>query len=174
MEAFGDTHVPTVTVIILSHRRELVGEAMASVFAQTFTDYQVLVQFCETYWGDKLNDIMRAARGKYLCVLCDDDLLAPTYLAEMVEALTLSGADIAYSDTLIFGSRPDRVDVLPAYSLETLQKKCVPWMTAVFKREWFAHVGGYDPKMLYLDWDFWLSCAERGATGVKVARSESP
>jgi glycosyltransferase involved in cell wall biosynthesis len=168
VEAFGETHTPTVSVIILSHRREMVGEAMASVFAQTFTDYQLVVQFCETGWGQKLNDVIRATRGRLVCVLCDDDRLAPTYLAETIAALDGAHADLAYTDTLIFGKFPDRVDVLPAFSLDVLHKKCVPLMTGVVTRALYDAVGGYDPHIPYADWDFWLSCAERGAVGVKV------
>lgn len=154
------TVTPRVSVVILSHRPKLVGEALASVFDQTFTGYQVVVQFCRDYWPEKLSEACGITRGEFLLVLCDDDKIAPTYLEETVKALDENpAAAIAYTDTWLFGGQKgDRVDVLPpnevfpaGFTLDTLRQKCVPWVTALMRRSLYEEVGGYDPRQTYWD-----------------------
>lgn len=171
---------PLVSVLILSHRPALYLEARASVLAQTFTDYEIVSKESPTYWGEKLNDLARGASGRWLCILCDDDTLTPTYLEKTLAAATLRpDASIIYTDLLVFG----RLTVplrLPEFDAEVLRMYCVPWMTCLIDRRLWngeAHadykplpgtVAGYDPKQRYGDWDFYIRACQGGAVAVHV------
>ena len=105
---------PLVSVIIPTHNRpDLLLEALASVDAQTMTDWQVIIvddgsipavneQQIQAQLGTKFQVIrhpaaqggpaakntgVNAATGRYLAFLDDDDLFAPTFLANAIEAL---------------------------------------------------------------------------------------
>lgn len=158
---------PAVSVVILSHRPHVLPEAVASVLNQTMADREMIVKFCEAYWPDKLNDAVKATSGEYVCVLCDDDMLAPTYLERTVAEIRKAGADICYTDTQIIGAM--RVPMhLPEFSREATYLSCVPYVTALFRRDLWERVGGFDGRQPYVDWDFWIRCAEAGATAVHL------
>lgn len=136
---------PRVSVIIPAYNTaQYIGETLASVRAQTFTDYEVIVvndgspdtealeqalspyRAALTYLrqpnagpSSARNLAIRAARGTYLALLDSDDVWEPDYLAVQVAALE-ADADIAlrYANALIFGDTPDAgkkyMDVFPS------------------------------------------------------------
>jgi hypothetical protein len=163
---------PTVSVIILSHRSHLVGQAMTSVFQQTVPVHQVLVNYSPSYWGTKANDIAQVATGDYLIPLCDDDELSPTYVEETVRLAQDQDYDIVYTDVAVFGDRlPFPVPIrLPQFDAEVLRMHCTPWWTALVKKEVWDALGGYDPAQDYVDWDLWIRACKLGARAGKIAK----
>ena len=107
-------NTPLVSVIIPNYNRpELLLEAIASIAAQTMTDWETIIvddgsnpavdeQGIHARFGNQFqvlrhavarggpvakNAGINAATGKYLAFLDDDDLFAPTYLASAIEIL---------------------------------------------------------------------------------------
>jgi N-terminal domain of galactosyltransferase len=70
-----------------------------------------------------------------------------------------------------FGIRDGRW-LLPDYSPEQLLRQNVIFCSALFRREHWEKVGGYNINMVYgwEDWDFWLSLIR---LGMKVYRTPS-
>lgn len=125
---------PRVSVIIPAYNTaQYIGETLASVRAQTFTDYEVIIvndgspdtealeQALAPYHAALTylrqpnggpsrarNLAIKAARGTYLALLDSDDLWEPDYLAVQVAALD-ADANLAlrYANALIFGDTPD-------------------------------------------------------------------
>lgn len=159
--------MPRTSIVILSHRPDLMPEAFQSVVNQTDRDREIIVKYCEDYWPEKLNEAIRASSGERFAVLCDDDSLAPTWLAQCSAAMDESRSPIAYTDNQAFGALSMRI-ALPDFSRDTVALHCVPHFTALTSRQLFEDVGGYDGTMSHVDWDFWASCAERGATAAHV------
>ena len=108
-----DSHVPQVSVIIPAYNvADYIGEALDSVFRQTFTDYEAIVvndgspdtprleQVLQPY-RDRIiyivqenrglsgarNTAIRAAKGTYVALLDADDIWEPDYLAVQLDYL---------------------------------------------------------------------------------------
>ena len=118
-----------VSIIIPAYNAaEYIGETLDSVFAQTFTDYEVVVindgspdtedlERVLTRYPEKLRYIkqenkgaaaarntgLRAAAGELVAFLDADDTWLPNFLEKQIGLLKRSGADFVYADALFSG-----------------------------------------------------------------------
>ncbi|HZI46917.1 MAG TPA: glycosyltransferase family A protein, partial [Pyrinomonadaceae bacterium] len=123
---------PSVSVVIPTYNvAPFIAETLNSVFAQTFTDFEVIVvddgsddaeeleRALEPYLervryvrqenlgaGAARNRGVQEARGEFIAFLDSDDLWMPEYLEEQVRFLRADGYDLAYADALLFGDSP--------------------------------------------------------------------
>lgn len=124
---------PAVSIVMPTFNTALyISEALDSVFAQTFTDYEVIVvndgspdtdeleQVLEPYLkriiylkqenrgpGGARNTAILKARGEYVALLDSDDMWYPDYLAQQMRALRENPAlDLIYTDALLIGNSP--------------------------------------------------------------------
>jgi glycosyltransferase involved in cell wall biosynthesis len=107
------------------------------------------------------------AQGEYICCLDADDTLEPSYVELCIAVLELDrAAGFAYSWVQLFGDettvwRTREFDINEAlYDNHTAA-------SAVFRRDDWLAVGGYQPDMRsgYEDWEFWLRVAALGRRG---------
>lgn len=125
-----DNELPMVSVVIpTNNRKQWVTEAIDSVFAQTFSDYEVIVvddgsedgtsDHLENRYGDRIkllrseasncpkatNYGLSSARGKYIALLDDDDLWHKEKLEKQVAYLEAMPESVA-----MVGSGCDHMD----------------------------------------------------------------
>jgi hypothetical protein len=125
---------PVVSVIMPAYNvSQFIGEALESVFAQTFKDFEVIVindgspdtaelervlaphreriRYIEQEnrgVSAARNTGIRAARGTFVAHLDPDDLWEPDYLAAQLAELERDPSiDVLYPDALIFGDAPE-------------------------------------------------------------------
>ena len=176
-EATREGSAPLVSVVIPCYQQaQYLAEAVASVRAQSFTDWEIIVAAGDgaSYsaattlayavvrdggkgLGHARNVAIAPARGRYILPLDADDVLEPTFLAKTIAAIDGCKYGIAGSYVSVFG---DRGGVWP----------CAPWgdlrahnalpSCALFTKSLWEAVGGYDVTFGYEDWDFWLRCSE--------------
>jgi glycosyltransferase involved in cell wall biosynthesis len=188
--------MPRVSVVIpcYNHGRYL-DEAIDSVLAQTFGDFEIVVvddgstdaftvDLLRGYRREKTrvlrtvnmglaaarNTAISAAVGEYILPLDADDRIEPTYLEQAVAVLDRDPqVAIVYCRARLFGV-VDSEWLLPEYSLERMLLDNVIFCSAVFRRSDWMVVGGYDPGMVYgwEDYDFWLGIIERGGQVVRL------
>ena len=123
---------PVISIVMPAYNvAPYISETLASVFAQTFKDYEVIVvndgspdtkeleSALEPYLnriryltqenrgaGAARNEGLRAAGGEFVAFLDADDLWEPDYLNEQVKFIRSGDYDLVYADALIFGDSP--------------------------------------------------------------------
>ena len=129
---------PLVTVVIPTYNRPVTLErALASIGEQDYDNYEVIVvddhsseEFASVnknlveqygdrfgyyykqenkYLGEARNTGVSLANGDYVIFLDDDNVLLPDAIQEMVDALHITGADIAVSPLRIFQQVPENI-----------------------------------------------------------------
>jgi GT2 family glycosyltransferase len=130
-EGFRSPGTPRVSVITPAfNSSEYISETLASVFAQTFTDFEVIVinggspdteqlELALQPYRDSIvyikqsnrgvaadrNAGIRIARGEYLAFLDGDDLWFPEYLASQMRLFEETPSlDMVYCDAVYFGN----------------------------------------------------------------------
>ena len=129
----GTDERPLVSIIVPAYNSALyIADALASVYAQTYDRYEVIVindgsqdtaelERVLTRFQSKLQYIkqenrgaaaarnmgLKAARGELVAFLDADDTYLPTFLEKQVELLGRTNADLVYADALLFGNSPE-------------------------------------------------------------------
>ncbi len=188
--------MPTVSVVIpCFNQGQFIDEAVDSVLAQSFNDFEIIVvndgstdeltnRLLQNYCKEKTQVIVTAnmglaaarnngitvASGKYILPLDADDRIDSTYLEKAVAILNDDlETGIVYCNARLFGA-VETEWLLPEYSLEGMLLDNVIFCSALFRRDDWLAVGGYDPGMVYgwEDYDFWLGLIERGRKVVRL------
>jgi len=128
----SETKNPLVSIIIPAYNvAAFIRETLDSVFAQTFTDYEVIIvndgspdtteleRALAPYMerivyikqensgaGAARNRALHEARGELVAFLDADDIWLPHYLEEQLEFLEKGNYDLVYADALLFGDSP--------------------------------------------------------------------
>lgn len=165
---------PLVTVVVptIAPRAGLLTEALASIKAQTFTRYRVIVQEDAEHRGAPATrhaGLMRV-RTPWVAFLDDDDLLMPQHLERLVGHARETGADYVYS---WFETLPGGCDPFPTTHFTEPWDKANPRQTTIttMVRTDLAQGVGFlgatgadtgDGMRSGEDWEFTLGCNERG------------
>src|SRR5258708_1108738 len=169
-----------VSVIIPTHNRpEMLAEALASVRAQTFADYEIIVVsngesddmrrasrgaasgcvYLEVDRGNvsaARNFGVERAKGEWIAILDDDDVWPPNKLERQVAEAKRTGADMIVGDFLEFNPDGREIIVLPRVREGWSYVKALNhyrWGAAtgatLIRRRIFDEIGGFDTRLRY-------------------------
>jgi hypothetical protein len=194
-----DPPPPTVSVIIPCYgQAEFLGDAVASVVAQTWTDWEIVIvddgstddtagtarRLVERYPDRRIrllsqpnggvsvarNNGIAASTGRYILPLDADDMIGPQMLERTVGLLEAKRAtSLAYTDWQETGATSSILHAGPWERLSMCVGNRIPYCS-LYRRGVWAVTGGYNPKQgLWEDYDFWLGCLESGVQGERIA-----
>ena len=192
----GPTAAPRVSVVIPCYNLgAYLDEAVASVLAQTYQDFEILivddgstdpatVQLLDGFVRPQTtvyrtanrglaaarNFLIERARGEYLCALDADDKLHPLYLERTVATLDSDPAlGFASTKMQMFGSESTVWPEDTRCDLPTLLCHDPVHPAALVRRAAVRAIGGYEQGMRHQgneDWDLWIGLTEAGHGGV--------
>jgi glycosyltransferase involved in cell wall biosynthesis len=183
-------NVPIVSVIIPCYNQgQYLSESIGSVLASGFDDLEIIViddgsddqetkkiLDCINYPKTRLirqnNSGPSAARnraivdsqGVFILPLDADDRIGPRYIGQAVAALEADeNLGIVYCLGEKFGAQQGPINAV-TFSLSRMRFSNLIFSAALFRRDDWRHVGGYDEQMVYgnEDWEFWMSVIELG------------
>ena len=187
---------PTISVLITCFNLgEYLDEAVASVLAQTYQDFEILIvddgstdvatrKLLDAYSRPKTtvfrtdnhglaaarNFLIERASGEYLCALDADDRLHPEYFAKTVAAFAQDPRlTFAGTHVQMFGIDNRIWPSVPSCDLTTLLGEDTVNTAALVRRTAVVAVGCYDANMPAQgdeDWDLWIKLVAQGYRGV--------
>lgn len=190
---------PTVSVVIPCFQQaEYLGDAVASVIAQTWSDWEIVIvdggsadgtaetarHLIETYPHQRIrlveqqdqglatarNNGIAASTGRYVLPLDAEDMLVPTMLERTVALLESDPSiAIAYTDVQRFGAGDGVIRAADFDPEAILESNQLPYCSLYRRQVWQA-TGGYNPSMVrgYEHWDFWVGCVELGYAARRI------
>ena len=188
----------TVVIPCYNHAHYL-AEAVASVVAQTYSDWEIIIvddgsiddtaamaaALIERYRDYRIrllqqhnqglpasrNNAIAIAHGAYIFPLDADDIIEPKMLATTAQVLdTHPDVGFVYTNTHLFGDESGILHNRP-FDRALLRIDCYLHSQSLFRRAAWAQSGGYRNTMVrgHEDWDFWLGLVEHGWSGWHVA-----
>ncbi len=188
---------PMVSVIIpcYDHERYL-KEAIDSVFAQTYQDFEIIVvndgspgdpnKIVGEYWDPRIKIItqenkglssarnlgIEKSRGRFILPLDADDKLHLEFLEKAIEVQKSHNGRVAvYSDFIAFwDTGEESLEELADYDFQVLLTKAMMPCTILYPKRAWVRIGGYKLAMVhgYEDWEFSVSLGEEGIHGVRI------
>ncbi len=119
------------------------------------------------------NTGIEKAKGELILPLDADDTISPTYIEEAIHVFESNDeAGIVYCDAEFFGEETGKWE-LPPYNFPDILLDNYIFASAVFRKDDWSRVGGYNVNMKYgwEDHDFWLSILELKRTIVRIPKT---
>lgn len=185
--------IPFISIVVTTYNRLLsLAELVESLSRQTYQDFEIIIvnDYGESvtiikklypFLTIRIIDLPRnlkhvharnvgveEAKGEWILLMDDDDLLVPTHIERMVNEI--NDADLLYSDVeIVHFQLQDRVRIpvnrqLFAYEMDLMAMRRFSTFVpsgSLYKRSLHDHVGWFDPEVHnYWDWDFFLRVSE--------------
>lgn len=193
-----DPAAPLVSVVIPCFNYGLSAyEAVDSVLAQTFSDYEIIVvdggsddpeslqalrslerRKTSVHWregrhlvGDNRNYGIAQARGKYICCLDADDTLCATYLEKALFMLETQGFDVVSTAYQLFGESDEIFTIMEFPALVDMVRGNHLATCAIFRRSLWEEAGGFKDAGIGVDYLYedWRLWIRFAALGARIA-----
>lgn len=144
-------------------RQAMLAECMAAVAAQTLPPLEHLVGIDFARWGSSptRNALVAGARGDWIAVIDDDDLMYPEHLAKLS---AITEADVVYSFCDVTGKAWNPNGAFDEHRLRGMNY--IP-ITSLIRTDLLRSLGGWRDSSACQggleDWDLWIRALDAGA-----------
>ena len=180
--------MPKVSVIIPCYNQgHFLQEAVASVLAQTYQDYEIIIindgsdnadtnQVIKNFNHKKIvvleienvglpearNKGITNSNGEFIMLLDADNKITPQYLDKTIAVFEQNqSVDIVYTNGIYFGEKSEMWEQ-PKLELPLMLTRNLIDACAIYKKTVWDKCSGYNKNMKFgwEDWDFWLTAIE--------------
>lgn len=139
---------------------------------KSWPNTRVIYQEQKSSIGENRLRGIEEAKGRYICMLDADDMLAEGYLKHAVEVLERQYYDIVYPDIKYFEEEDRKYDMPEFYYDNIFEFNTIPTPSVFRKSFWEKHNVGYSlSREIFEDWDFWMRMAKAGARVLHIEGS---
>ncbi len=152
----AQTHRPLEVVVVNDGGQDV--EEIVSSYTSSFDHLQYLVHEKNRGRAAAANTGLAAAKGEFVGLLDDDDLLLPEAIKTLLWYTRVAGA--AYGKVEIIKKGPDKEETLGLFEMPFSREALfinnyIPTCGFIFRRELALKIGGFDEEFALLeDWDF--------------------
>jgi glycosyltransferase involved in cell wall biosynthesis len=180
-----------VSIIVPCYNQaQYLDEALQSVLDQTYTHWECIIindgspdntetiakewvnKDCRFKYFFQKNGGVSSARnlgittatGEFILPLDADDKISPNYVELAMKAFEYDiSLKVVYCKAEKFGNEVGLWN-LPPYSIKALALDNMIFCTAMYRKEDWKRIGGYDPGMIsgLEDWEFWIGLLKNG------------
>lgn len=132
----------------------------------------ILIEKQNAGLSEARNSGITIAAGKYILPLDADDKIHPDMIKKLLNVLEANPRySIAYCDYQFFGNSNKIINTLP-FNKNYLTIRNIFSYCSLYRLDVWKTVGGYNSNMKwgYEDWDFWISCIEKGFVAKRVTK----
>lgn len=188
---------PSISIIVPCYNQaEYLNECLQSVLKQTYQNWECIIvndgssdhteQLAETWLlrDDRFKYIgtinsgvsnarnigIKESNGEIILPLDADDKIGKAYLEKAIKAFSNNSLlKVVYCYAEKFGDEKGRWN-LPDFSLQKLASDNIIFCSALFKKEDWKDVGGYDVTMIsgLEDWEFWIALLKNSGDVLRI------
>lgn len=132
--------------------------------AKSWPNTRVVFQETKSSIGENRLRGIEESRGRYICMLDADDMLAEGYFKHAIRVLEEEYYDIVYPDIKYFEEEDREHDMPEFYYDNIFEFNTIPTPSIFRKSFWEEnHIGYSTSRQIFEDWDFWMRMAKAGA-----------
>lgn len=189
---------PTISIIVPCYNQgNFLAETVASALNSTYRELEIIIvndgstdnsqevaeSLTEKYPNVTLlnqpnsgvtiarNAGIEFSNGKYILPLDADDLISPNYVGDAIWILeNRPEIKVVYCEAVKFDEKGEKYWKLKPFSLKSLARDNMIFVSGVFRKADCLAVGGFDDKMTMgrADWEFWINMLKNGGEVVQL------
>ncbi len=138
-----------VSVIIPTRGdRGFLGQTIASIEAQTYKDFEIIVSKSDGSASYNINEGIKKVTGQYIKLCADDDLLTPNCLEDSVRGMRTNPVHFIHGNAINFWANGTNIKQIPTIKIPTLQdmvaNNIIHGGTVLYDKSCFDLFGGFD------------------------------
>lgn len=136
-----------VSIIIpCNEDRGFLADTIKAAEMQTYSDIEIIISRLRSSTSNNINQGIKKAKGEYIKLCADDDLLTPNCIEDSLKAI--DGFDFIHGNAINFWANGAEQSYIPPIKYPTLRdmllNNIIHGGTVLYRRDCFYRFGGFD------------------------------